>query len=333
MLTRIREIVQQYFDNDYPARIGKEFLMWLKSPAHEKEKDRAMNELWNQLNIGADPTTEASFERLMIRVQASATAAIPPRRKLFSLRKLSRIAAILILPLLSAAITYLVMKSPESSVEDMNLVECIVPQGEIRTITLPDSSVVTINSGSILLYPGRFSGQREIYLNGEAYFTVTKNKDIPFIVKTTDMEVEVLGTVFNVSSYSDSDNSSTTLESGKVNVRVKNSGDMSYILQANEQLTYDRITGLTEKNTVNVGNAIAWISGNLVIRSLPIDEVAKLIERKYGVDVFLNSSNFKDELITMKITDNEDITEFMQILQLLVPQLKYRLQGNDLFIY
>jgi ferric-dicitrate binding protein FerR (iron transport regulator) len=226
------------------------------------------------------------------------------------------------------------MKKDTVATEDVKLVEYIVPNGEIRNIVLPDSSHIRLNAGSILIYPQRFIGKtRTVYLNGEAYFNVARNETQPFIVNTTDMEVEVLGTVFNVHSYTDSKNSSATLESGKVNVRFKNTIHQAVTLVPNERVSFDRNSGFIEKQTVKVENVVAWTNGYVVLQSTTIEEIAKIIERRYGVSVYLNSHKYRNERITMKLDGVDGVVEFMNVLRHLIPGFRYKLENDKLYIY
>lgn len=329
MPTRIYEIIRKYFDHPYSDRVQKEFTFWVKDATDEAEKEAAFQNIWNNLEIQPDESTAYFFDSLRSQIRAKT----PESRKTAWMHTFSRIAAFFLLPLISVAITWFIMKDQSADIPEIRLVECIVPHGEIRTLILPDSSVVKVNSGSILIYPEQFSSKRDIFLNGEAYFTVARNEAKPFVVKTTDMEVEVLGTVFNLSSYTDSERSSTTLKSGKVSVRFRDANKEAVVLQPSEQVTYNRQSGTVEKNMVKVENAIAWTQGNLIIQSMPIDEIAKIIERKYALKVNLNSHKYQDERITIKAINDESITEFMSALSYLLPQLTYKIEGDTLYIY
>ncbi|MDR2810654.1 MAG: DUF4974 domain-containing protein [Tannerellaceae bacterium] len=77
----------------------------------------------------------------------------------------------------------------------------------------------------------------------------------------------------------------------------------------------------------------AWTKGNLLIQSLSIDEIAKIIERKYALKVYLNQNRYRNEKITMKFMNGEDISEFMHILRCLVPGLRYKTENDKLYIY
>ena len=88
----------------------------------------------------------------------------------------------------------------------IKMLECYVGNGEKQVITMSDSTTVILNSGSVLIYPENFGAdEREVYLTGEAIFDVTKDASHPFIVKTSDFSIKVLGTLFNVCSYPEAD--------------------------------------------------------------------------------------------------------------------------------
>ena len=97
-----------------------------------------------------------------------------------------------------------------------------MPYGQQSSLQLPDGTHVYVNAGSQLSFPAVFSGEkREVYLTGEAFFDVHKDKEHPFIVNTPDIEIMVTGTEFNVSSYSDDNFTQTVLVEGAVSVRKK----------------------------------------------------------------------------------------------------------------
>ena len=117
-------------------------------------------------------------------------------------------------------------------------------------ITLPDGTTAYLNSGTLLVYPQKFTGDiRSVYLIGEANFDVKKDKQHPFIVKTNHLKVKVLGTKFNVHAYAEDEKTTTTLESGSVVVQKANNEDI-ITLTPNEQLEYDNPSGEFNKNII-----------------------------------------------------------------------------------
>lgn len=325
MKTGIREIILDYFKNDQSPKVRARFAAWMKDSAGRDEKEAALAEVWNRLDVPADESTERSYDRLY--------AAIRSVKRMTLARRFSRAAAILALPLLSVGITWWIMRDSAAAENRLELVECFVPYGEIRTVTLPDSSVVKVNSGSILIYPKEFTADREVFLNGEAYFSVTKDETRSFFVKTSDMDVAVLGTVFDISAYADSENRTATLESGRVDVSFKNRAAAPVSLAPGEQVNLDVKSGTIETRRANIENTIAWTCGNMVIQNMSVNEVAKCIERRYNMKVYLNSTDYVGDRISMKVHSDETIVDFMEVLKVIVPNLKYKIKGDHLFIY
>lgn len=146
-----------------------------------------------------------------------------PLCKPSNLYRWARIAAFLLIPLVSIATAYVYVRL---HTHDVRFVECIVPKGDQKEVTLPDGSVITLNSGSVFLYPTHFTGDtRSVYLSGEGHFKVAPDKKLPFVVETNHLDVCVLGTQFNVQAYPLDKRTITTLETGSVAVRKKNQTD------------------------------------------------------------------------------------------------------------
>lgn len=162
---------------------------WLVQPEEQRLKTEILFAFWSELASGADETTFESYRQTRKKISRYAH---PVRRRLNTW--LVR-AAVFLVPLLSVTAAYFYTRSHTAGAE---MVQCIVPNGQQDRITLPDGSIVTVNSGSTLVYPQQFTGkQRSVFLLGEANFEVAKNKAKPFIVQTGYLEIEALGTTFN----------------------------------------------------------------------------------------------------------------------------------------
>jgi ferric-dicitrate binding protein FerR (iron transport regulator) len=329
-MSRIRRILHTYFYHSYPRSIQKRFSEWFVDHRNATEKEEALQELWNQPRVAVAPATEQSFRQVASRIASYRH----PVRTVSRFAKIGRVAALFLLPLLSASLVYWYTRDNYAPVADNELMECIVPHGEIRAITLPDSSQVLLNAGTVLIYPTRFDGaSRTVFLNGEACFTVSRNERQPFIVKTTDMDVHVLGTVFDVSSYADSEQALTTLKSGSVSVQLKNTDSAAILLTPSEQILYNRKSGIAEVRRVNVEHTLAWKDGHLVLQGMSMSEIAKTIERRYGVTIYLHANKYEEERITAKFLHDESIDDFLSVLKQLVPGMKYKTEGQKIYIY
>lgn len=241
-----------------------------------------------------------------------------------------QVAAVILVPLLSVFLSWWYVE--KQAVGEVEWVECFVPDGEIRSVVLPDHSVVTLNSGSSLFYPSKFKGkQRNVYLSGEAKFSVCSNKKQPFWVKTGDLAIEALGTVFNVASYSSNQEVSATLVEGKIRVDVQ-SCQASFILNPEEQILYNRQTGKIDRKRVRTDFVLAWEKGQMVFQGASLYAVINEIERRYGVDVYLNAKGLSEEKLTVKFLHDESLEDILYTLQQIIAGFKYRIEGNKVYI-
>lgn len=200
------------------------------------------------------------------------------------LQQIQRIAAILFLPL---AIAYCISYF-KSDIRIAQLVEIRTQPGTTTTVVLPDSSVVILNSESVLRYPTLFTdSERKVTLEGEGYFSVTKDPQKQFILHTPgEGEIKVYGTEFNVEAYPADPLIKTTLVSGKVSFTFAGRSEET-ILSPGQKATYD-----PGKKAVTVAEAfvegeIAWKDGKLIFRDTPFDEILNRLSKQYAVDFII----------------------------------------------
>lgn len=167
------------------------------------------------------------------------------------------------------------------------------PRGMQFKVILPDGTLVYLNAASGLRYPVAFTGtERKVELTGEAYFEVTKNKAMPFIVHTAKGDIQVLGTHFNVAAYSDEANMKTTLLEGSVKISQPGKNITKFLKPDQEAVLTD--IGINVIN-VDAEDAVAWKDGIFLFNNDHLDEIMKKISRWYNVDVQFNDEGLKKE--------------------------------------
>lgn len=163
-----------------------------------------------------------------------------------------------------------------------NYNQLIVPRGKRSVLTLEEGTKLWVNSGTRVVYPSQFNNeQREIYIDGEAYLEVSKDTDRPFLVKTKEMNVRVMGTKFNVTAYETETFSQVVLAEGKV--QVQSAGNDAVILKPNDK--YAVKEGADELKEVNADKYISWIDGFYSFDSASFGFVVKRLSMYYGVDI------------------------------------------------
>jgi ferric-dicitrate binding protein FerR (iron transport regulator) len=173
--------------------------------------------------------------------------------------------------------------------------QMIVPYGKYATLKLSDGTKVWLNAGSRLVYPPIFTGKyREVYLQGEGYFEVTKNATRPFHVKTDRMKIEVLGTKFDVQAYREEESQSAILLEGKISLSSPQNAMMTkeqVVLKQSDRGVYSDNTNKFVVDQVNhPENFIAWTYGYINFNKEPLESVLKRISRYYNIKIQLRSA-------------------------------------------
>ncbi len=203
-----------------------------------------------------------------------------------------------------------------SNPEKMEINQLVVPFGKNSSVKLPDGTVAHLNAGSRLMYPSKFKGKkREVFLFGEGFFEVSHNADKPFIVITNQLEVEVLGTKFNLSAYASDKTIETVLVEGKVKIKEPGFNIMknSYILEPNQKATYYRKSAKTKIRKVDVMNYVTWHEGYLNFNSLNLSKIIIKLERYYNIKIQFEES-LGVQKITGKLQLKEETDKVLQVL-------------------
>ncbi|MFI0429099.1 FecR family protein [Mariniflexile sp. HMF6888] len=211
--------------------------------------------------------------------------------------------------------------------------EIYIPYGQTFKLKLSDGTMVWLNAGSKLRFPQKFTDSdknRMVYLEGEAFFEVTKNKDKPFIVNTNEVNVEVLGTKFNISSYETDSFIATTLVEGSVSVYETGTPENALLLKPSFQASYDKFGNHFSKKKVNTDIYTAWMQNRLVIDNLKFSEILVWLERKYHVE-FVNKTTHLNNKIYKGEFDNEDIETILKTIALSTP-FKYEINQDVITI-
>lgn len=239
------------------------------------------------------------------------------RRRIF-MQTFSRIAAILLLPLLISSVmfSYLYMKQKEQ-IEQIGYTQVSSAPGTVTRLVLPDQSVAWLNSGSTLSYPAVFSDEaREVQLSGEGYFEVESDPKHPFYVITKEgLKIMAYGTKFNVNAYADETFVETVLEQGKIDVINQNERVQ---LEPNKLAVYDINTGQFTVSQTNLDEKIGWKDGKLIFRNTPLDEVLKRLSKRYNIDIVLHQKSKKEYKYRATFT-TETIEQILNYLKLTAP--------------
>ncbi len=296
----------------------------------------------------SDENIHKNLERIKADLKKKKTVKLKPSWT-FSKIAASWIIALLIGGTLSALLW---MHTSENKMQLTNTT-ITAPLGARSVVDLPDGSRVWVNAGSRITYNSNYGNKnRNINLVGEAYFSVKTNKEIPFLVKTSDIVVKALGTKFNVKAYPDEKTITTTLEEGKVVLSSLHKTFRNEVaeLKPNQMITYYKKGGFDKNmqnpkmfkqeriSVSNDGNIISlapdvktklmtsWKDDTWIIEGQPLDILVPILERRYNVEIKFNSENIRDFKFNGKI-QKETIEQIMAALELSAP-ITYDIKDN-----
>ncbi len=248
---------------------------------------------------------EQHDERYLNQIWQLVLSRVQEKRHLFLLRKVAAVAILL----LGVGLFFYVETTPKFVWQEASVA------GEAREmINLPDGSIVYLERAGRIAYSSEYGkNQRYIKLEGTALFDVVKNEDVPFVVETDGMKVEVLGTKFIVTDTPQSNHAGTTLLSGSVKVNLTKS-TTQVMLDPAQYLSLDKKTA--ELTCSQVDTQLweeALQSGVLKIRNKPFRELTKLLESRFLVKIDYEEKKYGDRLVTLSVTE-EDLEEVLDLL-------------------
>lgn len=328
-----------------------------------------LTEMWQQQPMPGTSDSEAAYMRYIMKhkddfFSEEKSGVIdnnePAPEGSFGLfRKRLNIFSFIALIVLSTGIVYFITQKsePESPTEAISSI--VTRNGNRTKIVLPDGSQVWLNAGSNLDYNNSDFNKnlREVTLNGEAYFDVTKNADKPFIIHTKKMDIKVIGTAFNVRSYSNEKVAEASLIRGSIEVTLKDRKNRKIILEPNEKISI--ATDEAEQATSNPGKTIAaknnaqtilpfaidelkpipkdniigeiaWTQNKLYFESESLENIGVMIERWFGKKIVIQNEPLKKVRYTGNF-ENETIDDVLTYLKLSRP-FNFKIEKDTVII-
>lgn len=252
------------------------------------------------------------------------------KRKQLIFRQFMRIAVCIIVLLLPFSGYWFGKKNAFKSFTDI-VVE--VPAGAKTKMFLPDSTLVWLNSGSRLEYSQGFGFlNRNLKLEGEGYFEVSKNEKMPFTINTSDLNLKVIGTKFNFKNYPNDKEISVNLFEGKVALNSLNFRRAELYLYPNEKAVMNKYTGEIKKMNANVENSNAWIRNELIFNDESLINIAKELERNFNVKIDV-VDRIKNECFSARFDVFENnIDDILQEMTL-TNRLHYKKEDKRFLLY
>lgn len=309
-----QEFIIRYLTKNLTPEEVAQLVSWVEASDANRNEFAGIKNAWavsSMSGTGNIAERNRKYSLLSEKILHSNTAAIPPPR-LHKTKRFRQIAATLILTAgISSLAGYYLAKSKENIPSQLN-----VANGKQTCLTLSDGTRIWLNSGSSIQYPSAFRGKsRNVTLQGEAYFEVAHNKSMPFIVHTSDVNIKVLGTSFNLSSYADDDVTRLTLEKGSVSIiRTTDGKELARVIPG-QMATYSKPNQALKMEVVDTRLFSSWKEGQFKFRKMSFEEIAKKLGRQYNVRFVFINKNMKTITYNGSFYNYEPFESVLKLMQ------------------
>ncbi|MCI1778477.1 MAG: DUF4974 domain-containing protein [Bacteroidales bacterium] len=329
-----KEIILKYISGGSNEKEAEKALDILSSGEFSEEIREFLGELWQHDIVSGNGNKMKDPERMLDHIHhvlnISEERVISGKFAKYR-RRLSRIAAILFIPLALFALwsgVYM-LRERKTVAACARKIEITSQRGAITRFELADGTMVWLNHNSKLIYPVVFgSRSRTVELEGEGYFEVAENKKKPFIVRTqSGIAIKDLGTKFNISSFPGDPRTEVALLEGKVALMkegAKPSGDkILSTLNPGEMAEFDKNANTIKISGTQVKRFIAWTRGKLLFYETPFNEVIPKIERWYNCKIVIKDKRILGLHLTATF-EGEDLTQALSLMSIAIP-IRYKI--------
>lgn len=323
-----------------PQELGELEMLTLNDVALQQQIALAVK-IWHEKTEDCFEMKEESFDRHLQRLNsdefssqdlatplpaAASVTSVQPAKTTSRIHSFIRWGSVAAASVLTGWLLTVIVSNNSGGVASGNTV--YTRPGSKSNITLPDGSKVWLNADSKVTYTGDAgSNIREVFLSGEAFFDVVKDKNRPFMIHTATVDIKVLGTSFNVKSYRNDKETETSLVQGSVEVTIRNDPDKKIILKPNEKLSVKNdITNKLEPLIIlgrlryaDKDSSIletSWIKNRLVFDAERLDQIIPKLERWYNVHIAVTGSSKEADPRYTGSFEDETLEEVMEALRL-----------------
>lgn len=327
----LNTIIRLWFDRLVSHEDERAVKEWLVSKDGVSEKDEAFFHIWEQLDVPSDPKeTQEALKRFEDN-RDTYEENVSHRQKHVALLRVA--AAIALVVVAGAALWFGAAHYYGNyySYGNIKLLEKYVPEDGIDSLILSDGTKVYVNEGSSIYYPQTFGhGDRDVYLVGEANFKVAKDKKHPFIVHAGSLNIEAVGTKFNVNAYQNNATITATLEEGLVRVT---DGKHTSMLHPNEQYIFRRADGQGTKGSVRTAPVVSWTKGDMNFNNATLRSIIQTISKRFDVTIQMPSGVNLDNKYTMNFRHDETLNDILDIITAMSDGYHYHINGRRVTVY
>lgn len=344
---QVDEWIARYQDGTLDGESLRKLTQWVSSSQQNRVYVWNRMEIWFSSEVAGSMSSshkEEAYRRFMNRVSWShaCSAGVSGNnaselnwkqgRKSFSLsgRMFLRVAAVVLIVILPLAGYWSGKESLKGTFADISVE---APLGGRTKLYLPDGTLVWLNGGSKLVYSQGFGVEdRRLRMEGEGYFEVARNAEIPFEVQTNEVGLRVLGTKFNFRNYSDDEEVVVNLMEGKVSLHNEVKCMPVLYLEPNEKMVMNKLTGEMTKVGAKPHQSNAWVNGELLFDEDLLEDIAKRLARSYNVKVEVADSLHNERFYGSFIVRENTIEEVLSAMAS-TNQVRYRHENGKYILY
>ncbi|MBL7969745.1 MAG: DUF4974 domain-containing protein [Prolixibacteraceae bacterium] len=308
----IENLISRFLNGDCTPQEASELKRWIESSPENRKEFTVLKDIWDFSLSKPDRSNDQLAQFYKKQLEKS------NRQRRLWIRSSAAVAAVLVAGLV---ISILIPRSNNTIVGNEQVFS--VPLGSKSKVLLADGTEVNLNSGSELRYPGNFSSKkRVVQLSGEGFFKVKSDKENPFVVQTSDFDVQVTGTEFNVCTYSENKVATATLAEGTIHLEIKGSGQ-TFEIKPGEKFELDRTNRKYVLEQADIESETAWKDGQFIFRNIPFPELVQRLERWYDVKLDYSGAELQNFKFTGRFKNQETIWQVLDALKLTSP-IDYR---------
>ncbi len=316
-------MITRYLANQTTTEENERIADWIAESTRNEQTFEEIKQIWQATK--PQPTSDVSvpLNKLKSRIAQESTKSASTSEKLPV--KWYAVAASLVLMAVSGFLGIHLYSHSSDKILTVS-----VSAGQKRKLFLEDGTIVYLAPQSTLRYPEHFAVKRIIQLQGQAYFEVSKNKHRPFIVHTAKLDLQVLGTHFNVNSYPNQPSTTVSLLEGKVKVSVPDDGVDEYILSPGQELALNHASHQIYRYALDSAAVAGWMSNTLIFKNEKLAVAAKKIEQMYGVKVVFADQATAETNIYAKFK-NEPLKSVLATIAV-SGNISYHTEGNKIYL-
>ncbi|MFV0591706.1 MAG: FecR family protein [Draconibacterium sp.] len=301
------DIIIKYLQGTADKAETEIFFRWLDESEANRTQFKELKKIW-ALTAKEENNAEISWRDLQAKLNK-------PVKKRILYVFVKKAAVFILLVCFGAAVQYLFFGSKHDSVYTKSY-SITAPAGQKTNIELPDGTLVMLNSGTKIQYSGDFTkGNRQVYLEGEAFFDVQKDVEHPFIVNSELLGVKVFGTSFNIRAYPEDREFVATLIEGSIGILNTHGEEVAQLVPGEKAYFSESETTINIRQ-VDTEMYTSWKEGLVTFRNEKLKDIAKQIERWYNVEIVIQKEGLGDERYFGTILKNKPIDQILEVLKL-----------------